>query len=85
VLAALAQVEGLVALDHAWQPPGEDPAAFLIHPSHWLLMARDSAAFGLLPTQEGWHPPRTRADVRPWTDDFSSVPRVMLWRSRYAG
>jgi hypothetical protein len=85
VLAALAEVEGLVALDHAWQPPGEDPAAFLIHPSHWLLMARDSAAFGLLPEQEGWHPPRTRAGVRPWTDDFSSVPRVMLWRSRYAG
>lgn len=85
VLAAVAAAEGLVALDNAWQPPGEDPGTFLIHPSHWLIMARDSSAFGPLVTYDGWRTPRTRVGVTPWTDEFSSVPRVMLWRSRYAG
>jgi hypothetical protein len=85
VLAALARDMGLVALDLAWQPPGEDPGSYLIHPSHWLVIARDSASFGPLATYDGWAPPRTRPGVNAWTDEFSSVPRVMIWRSRYAG
>jgi hypothetical protein len=85
VLAVLAREAGLVALNQGWQPPGTDAAYWLVNPSRWLLIGRDSAAFGALLSDHRWVPPRLRADVDPWTDEFSSVPRVMIWRSRFAG
>jgi hypothetical protein len=85
VLAVLAREAGVVALSQGWQPPGEDAAYWLVNPSRWLLIARDSAAFGTLLEDERWVPPRLRENVDPWTDEFSSVPRVMIWRSRFAG
>ncbi|HEX6250112.1 MAG TPA: fused MFS/spermidine synthase [Gemmatimonadaceae bacterium] len=85
VLAVLAREAGLVALNQGWQPPGTDAAYWLVNPSRWLVIGRDSAAFGPLTDDHRWEPPRLRADVEPWTDEFSSVPRVMIWRSRFAG
>lgn len=85
VLAVLAREAGVVALNQGWQPPGTDAAYWLVNPSRWLVIGRDSTSFGALAEDERWIPPRLRADVDPWTDEFSSVPRVMIWRSRFAG
>lgn len=85
VLAALAEEAGLMARYQIWRPDAPDASAWLLHPSRWLVVGRDSASFGRLLTDERWEPPETRAGVAPWTDEFSSVPSVMIWRSKFAG
>jgi SAM-dependent methyltransferase len=45
----------------------------------FLVAARTEADLGVLARDPRWKPPATRADVRPWTDDYSSLLSVFNW------
>ena len=84
VLAALVAERGLAALYQIWNPQTAEMSAWLIHASRWVVIGRDSTSLGWLTTDERWGPPRLRPGVQPWTDEYSSVPSVMVWRTRFA-
>jgi hypothetical protein len=84
VLAALVGERGHAALYQIWNPQAAEMSAWLIHASRWVVIGRDSASLGWLNTDERWRPPRPQPGVQPWTDEYSSVPKVMVWRTRFA-
>jgi SAM-dependent methyltransferase len=45
--------------------------------SEWLVMARDERAFGALANDLHWSVPAPRRDLPLWTDDYSSLVRVL--------
>jgi spermidine synthase len=80
VLANLAQDAGLVCRN---QEDGEITTDLLDQgktPSQWMVLARREADFGGLNKDPRWQPGREDAAVGVWTDDFSSIFRVFLWR-----
>ena len=70
VLRAAADSLGWMAL--VGSKVGDDPGAT---PSTWVVMAPSSAALGDLPEQPGWSTLPARSVT--WTDDYSSVLRVL--------
>ncbi len=50
--------------------------------SHWIVLARDSAAFAAFLQRTGapkWGPTKRRAGFDGWTDDFASILPVIKW------
>ena len=43
-------------------------------------MAREESDFGEMATDSLWKPLIKRPGMRPWTDDYSSVFTVLVWR-----
>jgi hypothetical protein len=80
VLANLAQDAGLFALcqNDSGVSTAEDERGKLS--SHWVVMTRDPATLDNLIRDPRWQPPRLRADVGVWTDDYASLFRVWSWR-----
>lgn len=71
VVAALARERGLKAR------VGENRlSGFFFSASVWAIVARSSEDFGPLAADARWHDAKPRRDVRPWTDDYSSLLSV---------
>jgi SAM-dependent methyltransferase len=51
-------------------------------PSRWIVMGRDQEDLGARFTRAGWMPLEPSDEKRVWTDDFSDVFSVFLWRRR---
>ncbi len=51
-----------------------------IFPSAWIVMARDGGDLQGLASRGGWAPPRTDPSQPVWTDDFSDVLGVTVFR-----
>jgi hypothetical protein len=80
VVARLAASNGLFALDRldemkgpAW-PDGKTA-------SEWVVMARSRADLGTLPESSAWSAPPASDSTPLWTDDFSSIWRVIRFGS----
>ena len=80
VLANLAGDAGLFALHRNDFAVGTAAIAHYKFPSHWVVMTRNPALLRLLRRSGFWSPPRPRADVGVWTDDYESLFRVWSWR-----
>ena len=76
VLAALSTERGLVA--RLGNGPFSRNGRYE-QSSSWVVIARSEADLGILAGGGGWRILRSRPDVRPWTDDYSSVLRVLSW------
>jgi hypothetical protein len=48
--------------------------------SHWMVLARDAAAFQSLDGLAGWQTPPIDGGVRPWTDDYSNLLQTLMLR-----
>ena len=81
VVADLAKSRNLSALSlldmTPAQPNGKDP-------SHWILMARESAAFGTLANDPNARPLISTNAEDVWTDDFSNILSVFKWQKAEA-
>jgi hypothetical protein len=80
VLANLAQDAGLFALhqnDSTGSTAKDEQGKFR---SHWVVMTRWPSSLASLKADPRWQPPRQRADVGVWTDDYASLFRVWHWR-----
>ena len=77
VLADLAKSRGLSGvsmLDQTpTQPNGKDP-------SHWVVLARNSADYGALANDKDARPLVSSGTQDVWTDDFSNILSVFKWR-----
>jgi hypothetical protein len=80
VLANLAQDAGLFALNRNDSAVGAEAIAHYRLPSRWVVMTRHPASLQTLRRSGYWSPPRPRADVGVWTDDYESLFRVWSWR-----
>jgi hypothetical protein len=78
VLAALADDAGLVGLVH--HDERIDGAAGK-NASSWVVMARHADVLGELAQTPGWRPLERQAGVELWTDDFSNILRIFMWRN----
>ncbi|HEX6368976.1 MAG TPA: fused MFS/spermidine synthase [Longimicrobium sp.] len=76
VVAALARDRGLVARAGV----GPRDRRTYESTSTWIAVARTAADLGPLTADANWWTPRLRADVEPWTDDYSSLLTVFDWR-----
>ena len=73
-LAKTRQLSGLSMLDLTpTQPNGKDP-------SHWVVLARNSASFGALANDKDATPLVSSGTEDVWTDDFSNILSVFKWR-----
>jgi spermidine synthase len=75
VVAALAKDRGLVARAGV----GPRDRRTYESTSTWIALARTEADLGPLTADAYWWKPRLRADVKPWTDDYSSLLTVFDW------
>jgi spermidine synthase len=75
VVAALARDRGLVARAGV----GPRDRRTYESTSTWIALARTQADLGPLTADANWWTPRLRADVEPWTDDYSSLLTVFDW------
>ena len=76
VVAALARERAL------WARMGAGPSgqrARYESTSTWIVLARNEEALGTLAADSRWVRPRPRADVPPWTDDYSSLLSIFRW------
>jgi hypothetical protein len=80
VLGNLARDAGLAALIGDGRQVGAQEAAQARTGSRWVLMARSPAHLGLLANDARWQPLTTAPDQEVWTDDFSSLLSVFLWK-----
>ena len=80
VLANLAGDAGLFALHRNDFAAGIAAITQYRLPSHWLVMTRNRALLQMLGRSGFWSPPRSRADVGVWTDDYASLFSVWSWR-----
>ena len=55
------------------QPNGKDP-------SHWVVMARNSADYGTLASDPNARPLVSSGTGKVWTDDFSNILSVFKWQ-----
>jgi hypothetical protein len=80
VLADQARNARLVCMvrDDASIAPAEGAAQRF--PSEWLVMAREWADLGTLPSDARWHVLKGRAGARVWSDDYSNILSVFNWR-----
>lgn len=75
VVAALAKDRGLIARAGV----GPRDRRTYESTSTWIAVARTEADLGPLTADANWWTPRPRADVEPWTDDYSSLLTVFDW------
>ena len=75
-LARDARLPGLVGRDVS----GAVHRDAAVATSKWIVLARDTAAFGSLPGLRGWTPLKPDGRVRVWTDDYTDVLSVVRWR-----
>ena len=79
VVADLAHSRNLSALSlldlNPQQPNGKDP-------SHWVVLARNSADYGTLANDPDARPLLSTGTRDVWTDDFSNILSVFKWRSK---
>jgi hypothetical protein len=79
MLGALARAEGLHAMaqeDKLENQADDDRGLF---PSDWVIMARRPEHLGSLATDTRWRPAVVAKDPL-WTDDFSNLLSVVVWR-----
>ena len=76
VVADLAKSRSLSALSmldlSPRQPNGKDP-------SHWVVLARNSADYGTLANDPNARPLLSKGAADVWTDDFSNILSVFKW------
>jgi len=73
-LAKSRELSGLSLLDLTpSQPNGKDP-------SHWVVLARSSGAFGSLAGEKNAKPLISTGTEDVWTDDFSNILSVFKLR-----
>jgi hypothetical protein len=77
VLANAAADAGLTALMRDDTLVSARDAAFGKSGSTWVAMARDGASLGGLTRDPRWHALPVRRDLPLWTDDYSSLVRVL--------
>jgi spermidine synthase len=75
VVAALAKDRGLAARAGV----GPRDRRTYESTSTWIAVARTEADLGPLTADAYWWRPRLRKDVKPWTDDYSSLLTVFDW------
>jgi len=79
VVADLAKSRNLSALSlqnlSPREPNGKDP-------SHWVVLARNSADYGTLANDPDARPLLSNGARDVWTDDFSNILRVFKWGSK---
>src|SRR4029079_9438886 len=76
VLAGLADDAGLTALvcyDHDQGIPGKNSSA-------WIVMARTAEELQSLSRHPGWRPAARAPGMRLWTDDYSNLVDIFMWR-----
>ncbi|HWK88994.1 MAG TPA: fused MFS/spermidine synthase, partial [Longimicrobium sp.] len=76
VVAALVAERGLAA--RVGSGPRDDRRRYETN-STWVVIGRTMADLGPLAADSAWNPPRNRARVAPWTDDYSSLLSVFDW------
>ncbi|HEX5724754.1 MAG TPA: fused MFS/spermidine synthase [Longimicrobiaceae bacterium] len=76
VVAAVARSHGLVA--RVAGGPLVRNSRYENH-SSWVVLARREEDLGPLAADARWRPPRVRANVPVWTDDYSSILPVFNW------
>ncbi len=78
VLGALANEVGLTAVAQLDKKVSEAQAANGKMASHWVVMARQQADLKQLASDPRWHPLKSAAKTRVWTDDFSDL--LSTWK-----
>ena len=81
VLASLSKDAGLVGYERYEQTVSDADKQLGILPSRWVVLARNNASLGGLPSASGWAPITAPPGFRVWTDDFSDVLSVLKWSS----
>jgi hypothetical protein len=80
VLANLARDAGLCAMTRTDGMVGGRGAELGKTGSRYLIVARTSADLARIAADSRWVPSRTRDDVGVWTDDYSSILKIVKWR-----
>jgi hypothetical protein len=75
VLGNVADAENLVAFSRT-DPGPPDGLASGVTSSHWVVIARDAADLGTIPSDRRWQRVAMDRSIRLWTDDYSSLIRV---------
>ncbi|KAF0178337.1 MAG: hypothetical protein FD164_2232 [Nitrospirae bacterium] len=76
VLGRLAEDAGLVGY---LQDDREDESIGKYH-STWVLLARDKKYLGALPADERWTQLKSDKSKAVWTDDYSNILKVFIWK-----
>ena len=79
IVADLAADAGVAAWLQVDQPSRADLAAYR-SPSIWIAIARRAEDLAPLAADPRWTRLQGRADVRPWTDEFSNIVGALRWR-----
>jgi hypothetical protein len=80
VMAALAaDLHVNARVRHDFNIPDSD-AAHGRSPSVWVVLAKSVADFGPIENAARWEPLRLERGISVWTDDFSSIIRVIQWK-----
>jgi len=79
VLGNLARALGLVALRQYDSDADRRPVPG-ISVSDWVILARQRQDLGGLATDERWKPIETDPKVGVWTDDYSNLLSVFMWK-----
>ena len=79
MLGRVAQDLGLTTL---WQPEPPTSGSLTLgkFPSQWMVVAREARDLGGLTTDARWGPPVVAPSTPLWTDDFSNILSVLVWR-----
>jgi spermidine synthase len=80
ILARLARNNGLDARERAEYLPESALTDRGWTPSDWVVMARDAADLGVLAADPLWRAPIAASSTPLWTDDYSDLMRVILFR-----
>jgi hypothetical protein len=83
VLSAIAADQGLAGRMRSFLPSAEEKAAMQV-PSMWIALARDPQGLDALASDQRWVA-LPASPLRPWTDAYSSLLRVMRWTQPAAG
>ncbi|MFO0947831.1 MAG: fused MFS/spermidine synthase [Planctomycetota bacterium] len=79
VVAALAELEGLVCLTRADRTPSGKEAEEGKAASQVVVMARQRSDLKRLADDPEWVPAKRLSYVAPWTDDFSNILGILKW------
>jgi hypothetical protein len=80
VLSSLASDAGLIYLDRDQVETGSSANQSGKTGSRWAVMARTLEDLNVLPREPGWSASRNGSVRWLWSDDFSNVLDVVLWR-----
>jgi hypothetical protein len=77
VVAAFGRAEGFAVFDKMDDEAGDFTKDYRAN-AEVVVLARDAADLGDLPSWHGWHELDTRSGVAEWTDDYSDILRAIL-------